>query len=171
MQCMVNAEQDLARKALTPVLESEDMDEVVLKADYYPSATTRKDKNTDMVRAARIFKAGQQLQIAPESAQGEPKVAFVLAPIRHSKVKDDRITFTFAIPEYVADKIWQDQWQSILGRSFLFKPSANQVLQRHFHRKLREGELRKILTSGQRKPVELIIRVCELRSKDRQRIT
>lgn len=159
MQCLVNNEQELGNTKVRPTVESQDGEEVILRADYYPYGVDKRAKKIDMARAARIFRSGQQLQVAPEAGPGEPRISFVLAQIRSSKVHDDRIAFSFAMPEHVADKTWNGQWQTITQRSFLFKPSANQVLQRHFHRQLRDGALCELLMSGERKPVQQIIKV------------
>ncbi|KAH7693069.1 hypothetical protein AAVH_39901, partial [Aphelenchoides avenae] len=158
MQVLVSAEQDLGNKKLAPRLESRDDEEVILHADYYTYGKDKKARKVDMARAARVFRSGQQLQVAPETAPGEERTQFVLAQIRFFKVHDNRISFTFAIPQHVADKIWKDQWETVLQRRFLFKPSVSQVLQRHFHRKLKEGGLREILLSNESKPVQQIIR-------------
>ncbi|KAH7722397.1 nonsense mRNA reducing factor 1 NORF1 [Aphelenchoides avenae] len=158
MQCLVNAEQELGNTKIKPRLESQDGEEVILRADYYPYGTTKKHKKIDMARAARIFRSGQQLQVTPETGPSEPRHPLALAQIRTSKVHDDRIAFSLAIPDHVAERTWNDQWQSIAQRSFLFKPSANQVIQRHFHRKLRDGALRELLTSDESKPVQQIIK-------------
>lgn len=163
MQCLVNAEQELGNTKIKPRLESQDGEEVILRADYYPYGTTKKHKKIDMARAARIFRSGQQLQVTPETGPSEPRHPLALAQIRTSKVHDDRIAFSLAIPDHVAERTWNDQWQSIAQRSFLFKPSANQVIQRHFHRKLRDGALRELLTSDESKPVQQIIKVRESR--------
>ncbi|KAH7708536.1 Protein K08D10.5 [Aphelenchoides avenae] len=158
MQCLVNAEQELGNTKIKPRLDSQDGEEVILCADYYPYGTSKKHKKIDMARAARIFRSGQQLQVAPESGPREPRSPFVLAQIRTSKVHDDRIAFSIAVPEHVAERTWTDQWQTIIQRPFLFKPSANQIIQRHFHRKLRDGALRNLLLSGENKPVQQIIK-------------
>lgn len=159
MQCLVNAEQELGNTRIRPALDSQDGEEVVLRADYYPYGQNKRAKTIDMARAARVFRSGQQLQVAPEADSHEPRKQFVLAQIRTSKVHDDRITFSFAIPEHVAERTWSDPWQAVAQRPFLFKPSANQIIQRHFHRKLRDGALRDLLLSGESKPVQQIIKV------------
>lgn len=164
LQSKARAAQKLYSNTFRPTLEREDEDEVILRSSYYPRGSAVRAIAEDLSRAARVFRFNQHLSVIPQGNRGDYGDRFTLVPIRSSKVHKDHIAFTFAMRKGLAEDLWDEEFDSLIQKPWEFKVSQQQVLQRHFLKKLRDGEIRQLFVDPQHRTTKQIIKVSRLPS-------
>lgn len=132
---------------------------MILRATYQPRGGDDKAQKEDLTSAARVFRYNQHISVIPQGNKGDYDDRFTLVPIRSSKVLKDCITFTFAIPQNLPEDLWGEDVNQLTQMPWEFKVSQQQVLQRHFLKKLKEGRLQQLFLDSEHHTSKQIVKV------------